>query len=268
MNPVPSSSQGSESQHMVAQSLRNLPTYSATERPYTPLSFQSILNRVMDTSDTDTASTVILSDLSDPTISPSLADLKRITYKTHSNSVASPETVKAIAKEWVENGVPADQVALAAWSLAIYCADNGSSDQTEFEGSISDLSVSYDTLARITKKHTTLRKFCSYYAKIVWNLLIERQSPPAGWAKWNYRKSEAFAAFDFFDAVTNPAALEPKEGLVRQPTQNELLAKGTNKMASLHEAAKQTLHTVSNYAGVTQGRLPRPTLPAIEAPEY
>nr|AAF18460.1 coat protein [Cymbidium mosaic virus] len=154
------------------------------------------------------------SSAADPTSAPKLADLAAIKYSPVTSSIATPEEIKAITQLWVNNlGLPADTVGTAAIDLARAYADVGASKSATLLGFCpTKPDVRRAALAaQIFVANVTPRQFCAYYAKVVWNLMLATNDPPANWAKAGFQEDTRFAAFDFFDAVDSTAALEPAE---------------------------------------------------------
>lgn len=79
-----------------------------------------------------------------------------------------------------------------------------------------------------------------------------------------YTEETKYAAFDFFDGVTNSAALEPPTGLARMPSDKELSANQTNKYVSLVRARQSGF--VSTAAEITHGRSHAHAPRIMEAP--
>lgn len=205
-------------------------------------------------------------DLSDPLAQPSAADLAALPHDVLASAVATPQQIRAIAAHWVQEGLPASLVAPCAWQLARSAAHNGSSDQSQLPGAPQGSELSFNELAAIVKNYTSLRRFCMFYAKIVWNDLVTSNIPPAGWQRAGYLQPDRFAAFDFFDGVSNSAALQPKNGLCRLPTPRELIAQGSNRAVAIHHAAAGDPRIASTAIELTRGRL-APSAPLITGPD-
>lgn len=195
-------------------------------------------------------------------------DLKKLNYKPTTSSVATEGMVNAIGKEWVLMGVPQDQMFQTAILLARMAADYGSSAQTTMlDEPLGNSTRTANELAAVVKKHCTFRQFCAYYAKYVWNMLLQTNTPPASWMDWEFRDSEKFAAFDFFYGVQSTAALEPPRGLVRVPTANEVAANVTNAFVKIVRATRANPIKITTAAEVTHGQVgPTTTYPQLEAP--
>jgi hypothetical protein len=186
---------------------------------------------------------------------PSKEFMKDFKYEATSDAVASRDQVKAVKVKWVALGLPENNFFAAALQLALACSDSHASSLTALHGPVAaHTALALRDLASALKAHCTLRQFCRFYAKFVWNYRIKNDAPPGAWAAMGFTHDTRFAAFDFFDGVTNPAALQPPEGLVRPPTERELAAHHTGKFV----ATTRATHSghLSLAAEVTRGRLP------------
>nr|ANI85502.1 coat protein [Asian prunus virus 2] len=191
----------------------------------------------------------------DPFSRPKVQDVRRFSYEPSSPDISTAEEIEYIRSDLVRAGVPEATLTFSMWDIARYCADAGSSASTEFVGTSSyGGRVTRMEIASVIKKHTTLRRFCGFYAKIVWNIMLSTNIPPSGWVKKGYKKNTRFAAFDFFGHVSNNAALEPENGLVREPTHEELVASQVNKGVLLHRTEAAQDKNVSTAHEVTGGR--------------
>nr|QTC11077.1 coat protein [Potato virus X] len=173
-----------------------------------------------------------------------------------SNAVATNEDLSKIEAIWKDMKVPTDTMAQAAWDLVRHCADVGSSAQTEMidTGPYSN-GISRARLAAAIKEVCTLRQFCMKYAPVVWNWMLTNNSPPANWQAQGFKPEHKFAAFDFFNGVTNPAAIMPKEGLIRPPSEAEMNAAQTAAFVKITKAKAQSNDFASLDAAVTRGRI-------------
>nr|QWT83725.1 capsid protein [Potato aucuba mosaic virus] len=206
---------------------------------------------------------------SDVRSSPSLTDLDEIAYEVRTTSIASPAEIEAVCQLWIKNTeIPADKVALIAIDMARAYADVGASRKAV----LLDAPALAPTVARsrlaqlMAGAGISPRQFCSYYAKIVWNLMLHKNEPPANWAKIGFKEDYKFAAFDFFDAVDSPAALEPSQW-VRHPTDKERAAHGVVKWASLSRERLQEGTSITTVAELNKGHLGGyNNLPALMAP--
>nr|QTU67789.1 coat protein [Potato virus X] len=173
-----------------------------------------------------------------------------------SNAVATNEDLTKIQEIWKDMKIPSDTMAQAAWDLVRHCADVGSSAQTEMIGTGPySNGVSRARLAAAIKEVCTLRQFCKKYAPVVWNWMLTNNSPPANWHAQGFKPEHKFAAFDFFDGVTNPAAITPREGLIRPPSEAEMNAAQTAAFVKITKARAQSNDFASLDAAVTRGRI-------------
>nr|CAA56941.1 coat protein [Cymbidium mosaic virus] len=150
----------------------------------------------------------------DTTSARKLADLAAIKYSPITSTIATPDEIKAITQLWVNNlGSTADTVGTAAIDLARAYADVGASKSATLLGFCpTKPDVRSAALAsQIFVANVTPRQFCAYYAKVVWNLMLATNDPPANWAKAGFQEDTRFAAFDFLDAVDSTGAVEPAE---------------------------------------------------------
>ncbi|BAE44215.1 coat protein [Potexvirus ecsalstroemeriae] len=196
-------------------------------------------------------------DLANPNRSPTVSDLAKLNYQSTTTSVATPEEITALGVLFTSAGVDPNSVPLAMWDLARAYADVQSSRSAMLVGSTpSNKSITRQTLARkLDQVNITPRQFCMYFAKVVWNILISSNTAPAGWAKLGYPEECKFAAFDFFDGVLSPAALDPADGLIRQPNTREIQAHSTAKFGALARQRISNGNFVSTLAEVTHGRV-------------
>nr|ARG47560.1 coat protein [Cassava virus X] len=208
-----------------------------------------------------TTTTTTAFQAEDMCAAPSLDDLKNVTHSPSNSSVATPEQIKAVGNLWIQLGVPPAALAYTAWDLARHCADIQATKASTMIGISPPCNIQRSTLAGAVKSVTTMRRFCSYYAKVVWNMLLRENTPPASWAKMGFIEEAKFAAFDFFDAVRSPAALEPKGGLIREPTAIEVNAFQTAKFVAINRASVSQGNLTSTLAEVTRGQAgTKPTL--------
>ncbi|ALQ43530.1 coat protein [Plantain virus X] len=208
-------------------------------------------------------------DTSDPTRGPSLSQLRQVKYVSATTSVATPEEIKLLGSLYERMGIDKNEVAPAMWDLARAYADVQSSQSAVLVGTTpSNPAITRQALSRqVLTINVTPRQFCSYFAKVVWNMCIDSGIAPANWVKMGLQEPERFAGFDFFEAVLSPAALEPEGGLVRQPTMREIQAHALTKAGALARQKIQNGNYISNLAEVTRGRVGGVnTMYAIEEP--
>ncbi|ANW11496.1 CP [Senna mosaic virus] len=186
-----------------------------------------------------------------------------------SNLLPTQEQLKTVTDLFRAAKVPDASMTSVALELVNFCFDNGSSSYTAVSGQSSIDGVTLNQLASMVKASgTSLRKFCRYFAPVIWNLRVDKV-PPANWEAAGYKPGEKFAAFDFFDGVENPAAMQPPAGLKRSPTQAERIANATNKQVNLFQAAAQDNNFASNSSFITRGQLSTnaPTVQFLPPPE-
>lgn len=147
-------------------------------------------------------------------------------------------------------------------ALALALADIGSSPQAQVTGqvSVTDGLFNLSDALSIVKQHCTARQFARFYAKIVYQNMKQMNRPPDNWAGKGYPYEARFAAFDFFDAVTSPEAMEPPGGLKFMPTVPELRISNTNKQIVLRRREREMI--ASTFYEVTRGGL-TPNQPQI-----
>nr|AGI62195.1 coat protein [Cherry necrotic rusty mottle virus] len=173
-------------------------------------------------------------DPKNPTSSPSREFISNIQEKDPTTlNIASDDAVKAIAADWVEHlKVPEAETFNCIFDVVWYCYHNSSSDKTKFVGR-AKCGVELEELASTIRSYCSLRSFCSKYAPVIWDFAISNDIPPANWQRRKVVEGAKFAAFDFFEAVTSAAALQPVAGLVRNPTDKEMIAGASLKEISL-----------------------------------
>nr|BBB06667.1 coat protein [Lily virus X] len=174
-------------------------------------------------------------------------------YTAQSESVATAEELQSIATLWEGIGISAANFFDVAFQLAMRCSDGHASSLTVLSGNCTVApTVTLKAAAGLVKAVLPLRQFCRYYAKFVWNWRLSHDLPPANWADSQFPAEARFAAFDFFDGVTNSAAPQPPDGLIRPPTELELSAAQTAKFAAL--ARVRGSGFVTTAAEITHGR--------------
>nr|AXB54721.1 CP [Pepino mosaic virus] len=208
-------------------------------------------------------------DFSNPNTAPSLSDLKKVKYVSTVTSVATPTEIEALGKIFTAMGLAVNETGPAMWDLARAYADVQSSKSAQLIGATpSNPALSRRALAaQFDRINITPRQFCMYFAKVVWNILLDSNIPPANWAKLGYQEDTKFAAFDFFDGVTNPASLQPADGLIRQPNEKELAAHSVAKYGALARQKISTGNYITTLGEVTRGHMGGAnTMYAIDAP--
>nr|QQX32720.1 CP [Butterbur mosaic virus] len=193
-------------------------------------------------------------DTSNAFTRPSLDALQMLNIKPESNRMATAEEIAAISAKLEGMGLPPEHTAPLFWAIARYCADTSSSPYSDPKGSFEfpGGAMTRDAVFAIIRDHTTLRQFCRSFAPITWNQMLFNKSPPEGWQRLGYDETTKYAAFDVFDFVTNKAAIQPLEGLLRVPTKEEQIAHETQKRLSL-DANRRNARFANNSSLVTGG---------------
>lgn len=166
---------------------------------------------------------------------PSMDALIALDFKAESLAIATAEDLAAITAKFEQLGVPAERLAPLCWSIARYCADTSSSFVADPKGIFEypGGAITRDAVYAVIKEVTTLRAFCRAFAPVIWNEMLITKRPPAGWHAKGYTASTKYAAFDTFDYVLNPACVQPLEGIIRVPTEEETIAHMTNKRIAI-----------------------------------
>nr|AOX15532.1 coat protein [Citrus yellow vein clearing virus] len=176
-------------------------------------------------------------------------------YSPVTNSIANPKQTEAIGKAWVRilNIDPAN-VFLYAIDLARACADAGSSPEADIIGANEDLNpvVERNALALVVRDFCPLRAFCAYYSRVVWNLMIKADQPPANWMKSGVDENAKFAAFDFFHGILSPASLYVP--LERHPTSAERIANQAMFAVKIANAPGNGTDLTMDHVAFTKGR--------------
>lgn len=137
---------------------------------------------------------------------------------------------------------------LLAYLLA--CADQGTAGAAQLAGE--NQGVPFTALSSQIKRRATVRQFAMFYAKVTWNALLEAQRPPANWQKRGYTPNTRFAAFDFFHGVRAGAALEPAEGLRREPSEDEVAANQANREIAIQMSRTKAAYTTNGMMMLRQ----------------
>ncbi|AFP73392.1 coat protein [Sweet potato C6 virus] len=184
---------------------------------------------------------------------PTIDNLEEMVWQSESNGLASAEALAKISAKIQGLGYPREDMAQLFWDLSRYCANTSSSAQMKPEGVFehSNGTVSKAAVLAVIKDQSTLRKVCRSYAPIVWNHMLITNSPPSDWQARGFTESTKYAAFDFFDFILNPAAVQPLEGLIRTPTDDETIAHATYKRIALDKHARNK--RFANYSSEITG---------------
>nr|AAO85393.1 capsid protein [Cactus virus X] len=183
----------------------------------------------------------------------SSSQLAALSLGVTSSLLPSPAELVSISQALTTLGASATNLTPLSLEIVNYCFDNGSSPETVFKGDSAVLQMPLSKVAHAITQFTTLRQFCRYFAKIIWNYRISKNLPPAAWEAWAYKPEQKFAAFDFFDGVLNEAALNPIDGLGRVPNEAERLANQTNCNVHFFESNAQKNRALTTSALVTKG---------------
>nr|QQG34579.1 CP [Ferula potexvirus 1] len=187
----------------------------------------------------------------DPFSAPKPADLKG-KYKAVSNSIATREQITLIVEKLKTATINVEQVAVGFWDIARHCADVGSTSTVRLTGICEPLKEERQLIAGFIRSVCTLRQFCMFYSKIIWNMMLEDKLPPANWQRLGYKEEAKFAAFDFFTGVTHTAALEPAGGLIRQPSPDEIHAHSANAQVAMYRKSIADNNKVTNAVELTK----------------
>nr|CAE51028.3 coat protein [Lily symptomless virus] len=188
----------------------------------------------------------------------SIDELFKMKVGVVSNNMATTEQMAKIASDIAGLGVPTGARRISNIANGHHvCLREPVQRSLTLKGSIEfeNGAVPVDSIAAIMKKHAGLRKVCRLYAPIVWNSMLVRNQPPADWQAMGFQYNTRFAAFDTFDYVTNQAAIQPVEGIIRRPTSAEVIAHNAHKQLALDRSNRNerlgSLET--EYTGGVQG---------------
>nr|ASJ26983.1 coat protein [Apple stem pitting virus] len=189
--------------------------------------------------------------------------LKNIRYEPQAGVVASNQKIRAVGVALIGMGIPEHQLTEVGVYLARHCADVGASDKSTLLGTFPGSDITLEEVGTMVKQTEgcTLRQYCAFYAKHVWNLMLQTQSPPANWVGKEFKFETRYAAFDFFFGVESTASLEPADGLIRLPTQAERVANATSKEIQMFRIRSMEGTQSVNFGEVTGGKIgPKPVL--------
>nr|ASS35974.1 coat protein [Apple stem pitting virus] len=189
--------------------------------------------------------------------------LKNIRYEPQAGVVASNQKIRAVGAALIGMGIPEHQLTEVGVYLARHCADVGASDKSTLLGTFPGSDITLEEVGTMIKQTEgcTLRQYCAFYAKHVWNLMLQTQSPPANWVGKEFKFETRYAAFDFFFGVESTASLEPADGLIRLPTQAERVANATSKEIQMYRIRSMEGTQAVNFGEVTGGKIgPKPVL--------
>ena len=189
--------------------------------------------------------------------------LRSIRYEPQAGVVASNQKIRAVGVALIGMGIPEHQLTEVGVYLARHCADVGASDKSTLLGTFPGSDITLEEVGTMIKQTEgcTLRQYCAFYAKHVWNLMLQTQSPPANWVGKEFKFETRYAAFDFFFGVESTASLEPADGLIRLPTQAERVANATSKEIQMFRIRSMEGTQAVNFGEVTGGKIgPKPVL--------
>nr|UCR98351.1 coat protein [Apple stem pitting virus] len=189
--------------------------------------------------------------------------LRNIRYEPQAGVVASNQKIRAVGVALIGMGIPEHQLTEVGVYLARHCADVGASDKSTLLGTFPGSDITLEEVGTMVKQTEgcTLRQYCAFYAKHVWNLMLQTQSPPANWVGKEFKFETRYAAFDFFFGVESTASLEPADGLIRLPTQAERVANATSKEIQMYRIRSMEGTQAVNFGEVTGGKIgPKPVL--------
>nr|UOJ35379.1 coat protein [Apple stem pitting virus] len=189
--------------------------------------------------------------------------LKNIKYEPQAGVVASNQKIRAVGVALIGMGIPEHQLTEVGVYLARHYADVGASDKSTLLGTFPGSDITLEEVGTMIKQTEgcTLRQYCAFYAKHVWNLMLQTQSPPANWVGKEFKFETRYAALDFFFGVESTASLEPADGLIRLPTQAERVANATSKEIQMYRIRSMEGTQAVNFGEVTGGKIgPKPVL--------
>nr|AGR66239.1 coat protein [Apple stem pitting virus] len=189
--------------------------------------------------------------------------LKNIKYEPQAGVVASNQKIRAVGVALIGMGIPEHQLTEVGVYLARHCADVGASDKSTLLGTFPGSDITLEEVGTMIKQTEgcTLRQYCAFCAKDVWNLMLQTQSPPANWVGKEFKFEARYAAFDFFFGVESTASLEPADGLIRLPTQAKRVANATSKEIQMYRIRSMEGTQAVNFGEVTGGKIgPKPVL--------
>ncbi|DAC85617.1 TPA_asm: coat protein [Date palm-associated virus A] len=188
---------------------------------------------------------------------PSQEELAKFKIDLTTNKVARTDQINEISEELKAKSKLDDvTIFLIFLEVAMYCYHNGSSPQLKLEGaSTVDSSILREELAGIIRRVCSLRQFCAFFAKFIWNIAHKKEIPPNNWADKGLTNETKYAAFDFFHGVLSGSSLEPPGGLIVQPRVEEIIANNTLKMVMIHRQVSKQATNALTIGEVTGGRI-------------
>lgn len=197
----------------------------------------------------------LVPDMSSMFARPSIDILAHSKVRPSCNEVATAEELLQIQMKLQALGVPEKSIRVIAHDMGMYCTANSASPHMNPKGSfeVDGRVVARDLVGAVIKEFTTLRQFCRAYAPCIFQHMLLHETPPPNWQAKGFPKEAQYAAFDFFDYVMNPACIQPLEGLIRMPTNEETIAFETHKRKCLNKRANND-RFASFDADITGGK--------------
>nr|QQX32703.1 CP [Helenium virus S]QQX32709.1 CP [Helenium virus S] len=187
---------------------------------------------------------------------PSTDSLWAVKPKPISNNMATSEDMVKIKVALEGLGVPTEHITGIIYQLCFYCASTSSSSYQDPKGVFEwpGGAIMVDDVMGKVQEIAGIRRVCRLYAPVTWNYMHIHDSPPSDWASMGFAPNVKYAAFDCFDYVENPAAVQPLGGVIPRPTRDEYVAYNAYKLIVLNKANNND--TYSNFsAQITGGRM-------------
>ncbi|QLI58029.1 coat protein [Rubus virus 1] len=181
-------------------------------------------------------------------------------YEPETRAVVTADQRESIEALFKEIGVGPDNILKAAVDLCRQGVDVSTSPDSIFSGvSSAQGDVKRETLMTSVREVTSARAFCRYFARHVWNKMLEDDTPPANWAAKGFKEGNKFAAWDCFDYVMSPAVAQAH--IKREPTAEEMAASIMGKEVFVfRQASKQGTQSL-NVGEITGGKSgPKPKI--------
>uniref|UniRef100_A0AAU6MW41 Capsid protein n=1 Tax=Saffron betaflexivirus 1 TaxID=3119434 RepID=A0AAU6MW41_9VIRU len=183
-----------------------------------------------------------------------MAAVSKLKYDPTTSGIASTDELNKIIEKLSKANVNKESLFLVAFDISRHCADVGTSEFSTLIGKSEHCDLVRSDLAAIIKSVTTLRRFCAYFSKFVWNHMITNNVAPANYLRKGYKEVNKFAAFDFFFAIQSSAAMEPPGGLIRKPTENEVSANKASGELSIYRQIALNGNNSLHLGEITQGK--------------
>lgn len=196
--------------------------------------------------------------------SPSITDIRKLIDNNYNDNRVVTDAERSRIDDDLKKLIPTDADRQKAYlATALSLADEGASPFVTLKGAlkVGDGAIDLDTILNIIKQHTTPRQFARFYAKIIYQTLRDSNRPPANWIGKGYPYEARFAAFDFFDAISSPEAMEPPGGMKYIPTVAEMRINNANKIISVRRRMVGTV--ASSLPEISRGQVAQIAPPAI-----